>query len=313
MAHILYHKQIKERKKKSGELFMAERVVALLGGDQRELTLLPSLRAAGYKVQAFGLPQAAENCPGIAQAVQGAELLILPLPGVRPGGCLHAPFLQPPPKLTAADLAGCPAGTPVMVGVALPELRDLCQKLGLPVYEIAELDAVAEPNAVPTAEGAIQLTMQELPLTIDGLRAMVLGFGRVGEALARRLKALGAEVAVANRGEERRQRAARQGFAVCPWAELAAGLARCEVVYNTAPALVLSAELLDAMPPGALVVDLASGAGGVDFAAAEQLGIKAVHALSLPGKVAPVSAGRLLGRVYPQLIDKILSGKWHIE
>lgn len=287
--------------------------MALLGGDQRELTLLPSLRAAGYKVQTFGLPQAAEDCPSVAQAVRGAQLLILPLPGVRPDGCLHAPFLEQPYKLEAKDLTACPAGTPVMVGVALPILQDLCRQLELPLYEIVELDAVAVPNAVPTAEGAIQLTMQELPLTIDGLRAMVLGFGRVGEALSQRLRALGAEVWVANRGDARRQRAARQGFALCSWENLAVGLTRCDVVYNTVPARVLPSELLDAMPAGALIVDLASGAGGVDFAAAERLGVKALHALSLPGKVAPVSAGRLLGRVYPQLIDKILTGKWDMK
>lgn len=68
------------------------------------------------------------------------------------------------------------------------------------------------------------------------------------------------------------------------------------------PAPVLGKDLLKALSPGALVVDLASGSGGTDFAAAADLGIKALHALSLPGKVAPKSSGQILGRVYPRLL-----------
>ena len=287
---------------------MAEKIVAMLGGDQRELTLLPSLKAAGLTVQAFGLPPESlpggvKNCASIGEAVRGAQLLLLPLPGVRDNGLLHAPFLEPPPLLRAEDLAECPTETPVMVGVASPYLRCLCQERHLAVYEIAEADEVAVPNAVPTAEGALQLTMQELPLTIQGLQALVLGFGRVGEALALRLRAL------ANRGAERFAKAARQGFALYPWQNLRESLERFDVVYNTVPALVLDKASLLALRKDALIVDLASGAGGTDFAAAEELGLKAVHALSLPGKVAPVSAGRLLGQVYPQLIRKILADK----
>ncbi|MFR2331473.1 MAG: hypothetical protein ACLS63_00345 [Flavonifractor plautii] len=46
------------------------------------------------------------------------------------------------------------------------------------------------------------------------------------------------------------------------------------------------------LKPGCLVIDLASKPGGVDFDAAARLGVKAFWALSLPGKVAPVTAGK---------------------
>ena len=44
---------------------------------------------------------------------------------------------------------------------------------------------------------------------------------------------------------------------------------------------------------GCLVIDLASRPGGVDFAGAAQLGVKVIWALSLPGKVAPVTSGQI--------------------
>jgi dipicolinate synthase subunit A len=44
----------------------------------------------------------------------------------------------------------------------------------------------------------------------------------------------------------------------------------------------------------ALCLDLASKPGGMDFAAASRLGVRAIWALSLPGEVAPESAGAII-------------------
>ncbi len=53
-------------------------------------------------------------------------------------------------------------------------------------------------------------------------------------------------------------------------------------------------EKLKRIKSGALIIDLASYPGGVDFEKAKELGIKTIHALSLPGKVAPKSAGEII-------------------
>jgi dipicolinate synthase subunit A len=80
-----------------------------------------------------------------------------------------------------------------------------------------------------------------------------------------------------------------------------------DVVFNTIPALVLTRELLQKMPQEALIIDIASSPGGVDFQGAADLGIKAILAAGLPGKAAPVTAGRILGRCLPRLILSVLS------
>jgi dipicolinate synthase subunit A len=299
-----------------GEI-MAEKTVAMLGGDKRELHIVPALKSAGLSVRVFGLPKdklpgGVKSCATLKEAVRGARLIILPLPGVKDSGLLHAPLVGEV-RVEREDLSEVSPGTPVMVGVASNYLRELCRELSLPIFEIAECDSVAVPNAVPTAEGAVQLAMQETEITIDDMHALVLGFGRVGEALAQRLRALGADVTVSNRGAYRFALAAKNGFAIFPWACLADSFPKIDVVFNTVPALVLDKEKLLAMNRDTLIIDLASGAGGTDFAAAEEIGVKAIHALSLPGKVAPISAGRLLGRVYPDLIGRILRGELPCE
>lgn len=65
---------------------------------------------------------------------------------------------------------------------------------------------------------------------------------------------------------------------------------------NTIPFPVLDQAHLAVMPKGSLVIDLASLPGGTDFEAAEHLGIHAIHALSLPARCAPVTAGEFVVR-----------------
>ena len=145
---------------------------------------------------------------------------------------------------------------------------------------------------MPTAEGAIQLAMEELPVTIHGARVLVLGFGRLGKLLAHRLNALGARVSVAARKWADLAWAEAYGYGAEQIERLDGYLCGYDLVVNTVPVRVLrEAELAD-LKPGCLVIDLASKPGGVDFDAAARLGVKAFWALSLPGKVAPVTAGK---------------------
>jgi dipicolinate synthase subunit A len=48
------------------------------------------------------------------------------------------------------------------------------------------------------------------------------------------------------------------------------------------------------MPPDILLIDLSSVPGGIDFAYAKDKGMRAIWALSLPGKYAPETAGSII-------------------
>ena len=72
------------------------------------------------------------------------------------------------------------------------------------------------------------------------------------------------------------------GAAPRPLTALPTLLPGFDAVINTVPAPVLPRTLLQQLPGGALIIDLASLPGGTDFAAAEELGLHAEHALALP-------------------------------
>ncbi len=62
-------------------------------------------------------------------------------------------------------------------------------------------------------------------------------------------------------------------------------------MINTVPDRVIDAGFLSLLNGDALIIDLASMPGGVDDDAASHFGVRVIHALSLPGKTAPESAG----------------------
>ena len=109
--------------------------------------------------------------------------MILPLPVTRDGLTIFAPYTAEP--LPMDDfLAEQLQGKPIFCGQA--------QKLPhggfwdtLELHDYFDREDLAVRNAVPTAEGAVQLAMQELPCTIHGSRCLVAGYGRIGKVLAR--------------------------------------------------------------------------------------------------------------------------------
>lgn len=149
-------------------------------------------------------------------------------------------------------------------------------------------------NAVPTAEGAVQIALEELPITLQGARVLVLGFGRVGKLCAHRFGQLGAQVTVAARKWADLAWAEAYGYHSTQIHQLKGWLCGYDLIVNTVPGQVLDRDHLLDLEKHCLVIDLASKPGGVDLKAATQLGIQVIWALSLPGKVAPVTSGRII-------------------
>lgn len=270
----------------------------VLGGDMRQGKLAQLLAEDGHRVHTYALEDGAAPAPGLTaepglSGAEQADCVVLPLPVSSGGGLLNAPLSRLSPPLTEI-LAPLSPGQMLCGGRVDPVTAALAAERGLTVRDYFAREELAVANAVPTAEGAIQIAMEQLPITIHGARVLVVGFGRVGRALAPRLQALGARVTVAARRYEQRSLAQSMGLGTERADRLPDWLCGYDLVVNTAPARVLGVEELSALKEGALVIDLASKPGGVDMAGAAALGVRVVWALSLPGKVAPVSAGRYI-------------------
>ncbi len=286
-------------------------ILAVLGGDEREAVLANGLEKAGYDLRLFALDSPILTgkylkCASLRDALEAADAVLLPVAGIDEHGLLYAKTYPKEVVLTKEEMGCLKEGTPVFTGVASQYLRNLGRELRLAIVPVANRDEIAIPNAVPTAEAAIAIAMDRLPITIHGAQCLVVGYGRVGEALSNTLKALGANVNILSRNAAERMKAWALGIKAFPFEEMNKVLQNADIVYNTVPALVLKKENLMQVRKDSLLIDLASKPGGFDFAAASDLGLTVMHALGLPGKHSPVTAGRILAEVYPALIEAYL-------
>jgi dipicolinate synthase subunit A len=157
-------------------------------------------------------------------------------------------------------------------------------------------------NAVITAEGALGLAMNEMPVTLHGCNALVIGYGRIGKLLSAGLAALGANVTAAARKSEDFAWIKALGYGSVNTLELSGTLHGYDVVFNTVPSRILTSNRLLELKPDCIVIDLASKPGGTDFKAARQINRRCLWALSLPGKCAPESAARIMRLVLEQIL-----------
>lgn len=277
----------------------------VIGGDRRQVSLTEQLAEDGHTVYTFGLERAEGiRCEENLRELHRADCVILPLPAEGAEGELNAP-LASGEILTADILDAMEPGQLVCVGKASAGLRRRAEECGILLRDYFAREELTVANAVPTAEGAVQIAMEELPITLHGARVLVIGYGRVGRVTAQRFAALGAQVCVAARSHEQLAWAAVWGYRTEHVRRLTPWLCGYDLVVNTVPAPVLGRAELAALKPGAPVIDLASRPGGVDFRAAEELGVRTVWALALPGKVAPRSAAGYIKSTIYHIIDEL--------
>lgn len=286
--------------------------IFVLGGDYREIELIREFIAQGASVITYGFPplpelSSAKQSDNIWDAIQSANVIVVGMGGLDVGGKVRTMDPNATIYITEELLEAIGTNAPVFIGVARPRLKNLANKHGVRLVEVAEVDEIAIANSVPTAEGAIQIAMEELPITIHGSYSFVTGFGRVGQTMARVLLALGAHTYVIARNPAQLARADEMGAIAIPLSSIKEYMNLADAVFNTIPYVVLTEDVLKHMKPGSIIIDLASHPGGTDFDAAAKLGIRAILALGLPGKVAPKTAGQILVKTVPDLIRRTLS------
>jgi len=277
----------------------------VVGGDPRQAALARLLAEDGHGVHTYALEQyEGIKCEPSLAGIDRADCVVLPLPAAGSEGELNTPLSSHRHQLQTVLDAMRP-GQLVCAGMAKESLKRMAQERKLILQDYFAREELAVLNAIPTAEGALQIAMEELPITLHDARVLVVGFGRLGRALVPRLRALGARVWVSARRYDQQAAAESMGDGAEGMDRMPDWLCSYDLVMNTVPAPVLSLEELAALKEGALVIDLASRPGGVDMTAASALGVRVIWALSLPGKVAPITSGRYIKDTIYHVIEEL--------
>lgn len=157
-------------------------------------------------------------------------------------------------------------------------------------YDLMSEDSLAILNAIPTAEGAIFEAMKNTDTTLCNSNCLVMGYGRIGKVLAKMLSGIGANVYCEARKKKDLANIKAMGYNEVDISELESVLPNMDYIFNTIPVVLLDENMLKLVNKDALIIDLASTPGGVDFEKARQLDLNVVWALALPSKIAPKTA-----------------------
>ena len=280
-------------------------VIWFAGGDRRQQYAAARLaQRLEAEVHVLGVLPEHRQVSGVLWCPEGGpavpcDLLVLPIPASADGETVAAP-LGPSPIPLAQLAAGTKSGALVLGGKCSPAVRTWFGTQQVEDY--LDREELCLANAVPTAEGALEILLHERSRTLWGSAVLLLGFGPVGQALGVRLGALGAAVTVLARRPAQRALAESLGLRAAPLARLPALAPAFDTVVNTVPAPVLTAPVLGALRPGSLILDLASRPGGTDFGAAARCGHRALHALSLPAACAPETAGEAVAQTVCEML-----------
>jgi len=149
-------------------------------------------------------------------------------------------------------------------------------------------------NAIATAEGAIAHAIVMSPWNIEGSNVCVLGYGTCGSVLAKKCSALGAKITVVVRREESARQVKEQGYQAILTEELEEKAGEFLYLFNTVPTVLITAPVIKKLRKDAVIIDIASDNGGVDYKAAADFGITAVQILKIPGRFAPKASAKKL-------------------
>lgn len=274
-------------------------IFGIIGGDLRQVKLIQMLVSENYRVNICGFENCEENfentviCSDLETAAKNSDCIILGLPYSSDDIIITAPYSDK--LMTMEELYSVLQPNQLLVGGRFsPSVYKAASDRKCKAIDYSRREEFAVENAVPTAEGAIRIMMEELPITVHRSKCLVTGYGRIGKMLAQRLAALGADVSVAARSAKSLAWIRSCGYTPVPLRDRHCLIGDYDVIFNTVPALLFDVHILKQIPRNTLLIDLASKPGGIDFNSAAMLNLKVIWALSLPGKTAPTTAGEII-------------------
>lgn len=284
--------------------------IAVIGGDLRSVKLAKMLAKDENEIYVYGLEKAedmkdAENiikCESVKKAVEKAEIVIGPIPFSSNGTIINAPYSNN--EITIRELMHNIHTQILIAGGIQPEVYLMTNNEYIEIIDIMKREELAVLNTIATAEGTIQIAIENTNTILHGSNCLILGFGRIGKVLARKLVGLSVNVTCAARKDDDIAWIQAYGYKSLNINELGEELNQYDIIINTVPHIILNEKRLEYVRNDVLLIDLASNPGGIDKKSVKDKKLKFIWALSLPGKVAPITSAEFIKNTIYNIIKK---------
>ena len=281
--------------------------ISIIGGDLRIIKLAEMLIEEGVEIYSYGLEKAdvkdMNKCENLQETIEKTDIILGAIPFSSNGKTVNMPFGEN--QVLVEDLLNSIKGKTLIAGGIKQDVFDSAAEKNITVIDILKREELAVLNAVSTAEGTIKIAIEETLRNLHGSNILVMGFGRVGKILANMLKGLGVNVSCEARKNSDLAWIKAYGYNPIPLTDLKENLGKFDVIINTIPYIILDKDNLEKVKKDVLIIDLASNPGGVDRDAIKELQLKFVWALSLPGKVAPITSAEFIKETLYNIFNEI--------
>lgn len=273
----------------------------IIGGDDRQLYMANCLENDGHTVYLAGF----DDKISAIDVAKLSDVIIFPIPIMR-DGAIYAPLSSD--KIEFDDeLIEHLKGKKIFGGM-VKCLSNIYDKIkDIKIYDILDNEYFTILNAVPSAEGGIYYAIKEFKGTIHDSNCLVCGYGRIGKVLANNLKNLGANVTVSAR-KSKDLAWIRANCCTPVYTESLDNLPnndKFDIIFNTVPYMIFDKDTIKKLTTNdSVIIDLASLPYGVDIDACNELGIKGIRALSLPGKFSPKTSGEIIKRTICRILEE---------
>ena len=265
----------------------------IIGGDKRQNYMADYIENSGKKVEIYAVPSPnRNNAKDLKREIECADAIILPLPMTKDNKKL---FSVEPMKETLDEIvSNFDTKHFVFAGMLGKGMESKISNRGAKVFDYFKREDVTIMNTVPTVQGILKCVIDNIDYTIYSSKCAVFGYGRVAKITADTLSSLGAQVTVCARKQSDIVLAEINGLNGCFISDFHNEARDYDIIINTVPSLVIDRNIIEELKYSTLIIDVASAPFGTDFAAAYEIGIKAIQCPSLPGKVAPKTAGKII-------------------
>jgi len=284
---------------------MQKRKYLIIGGDMRSIYLSELLKKEYHRVELYGFEKKLPDMKNknLSLMISDTNIIICGIPLESAGGLVNMPFSAEAFPVNAL-IEMMPGEVFFVAGKIEKEIRKQLDDKGILYIDLLDREEMAVLNAIPAAEGAVDLIINAIPSTIHNSRILILGFGRIGKVLSKILHGFGAEVWVAARKYSDLSWIEVNGYKAVHIKDLESYVTDMDVIVNTIPFKMLTADILNKIHLDCYLLDLASKPGGIDFGHAEKLGFKVDWALSLPGKIAPLTAAEIIKKTIDNVFQE---------
>ena len=282
---------------------------SVIGGDLRLCSLAQLLAKDKNTVSVFAMENSKEimenktlkKCESIEEAIEESKIIIGSIPFLKSNGEMYTTFSD---KIIRVEnftkkkykdklfIAGNISNS------AKEKLEGSYEK----VIDLMKQEELVILNTIATAEGAIDVAIQNTNTIIHGSNVLILGFGRVAKEVATKFHGLSAKVTCAARKTTDLAWIKTLGYDAVNINELGEDLKKYDIIINTVPQMIIEKENMQFMKQEVLLIDLASSPGGINIEDAKQMNLKFVWALALPGKIAPVTSAKFIKETIYNLI-----------